>query len=484
MRFPRPPDRRGDPDDFRPILLANLLPLAGVLWLGWEPATLVFVYGLEILLSLVLAGGKALFAQRPPPTDRDGVVSVSDASLTAKRGSVRLSDSLPPIYPRNVPFALGVIGGLVLYGVFLVVVLSLTLESGSELTRPDVLLGIGALVGGQLLETRRQYFGRREYERVSPYAVVETPARQLFVLVFVLIPLAPALGSTGVLAVVICLKLLVEWSSFRASHDTGTESAANRFVARFVGWFAGPTESAAERDPVRAPETPPDERIRPARNALLVEGALLSIWTVAFFVPFFGTIWLFIVLAITAWSGSLLLFWLGVVASALLLVVALGIRIVTHYLEYGTLEYQRRGDYIVAYDRVLEEPQWASSIYRLRDVTVVGDRVTDRVLGTRTIRATTGIRSTETERRLGPVADPERLVEVFELPVATTDLEPVNRLIAAASGILAVAIVLSAGAFLVAPGVTMGARLDALVYVPFLMLVPAGLWKLACRSSE
>ncbi|SDL04815.1 hypothetical protein [Natronorubrum texcoconense] len=94
---------------------------------------------------------------------------------------------------------------------------------------------------------------------------------------------------------------------------------------------------------------------------------------------------------------------------------------------------------------------------------------------------TTGIRSTETERRLGPVADPERLVDVFELPVATTDLEPVNRPLAAGAVLLAIGIVLLAAAFLVAPGVSMDARLDALVYAPFLMLVPAGLWKLACR---
>lgn len=109
MSVPHPPTRGRGVTGFAPVFVANLLPLVGVLRLGWDPATLVLIYGLEVSLSLLLAGGKALFAQRPPPTDRDGVVSVSEASLTAKRGRVRVHDALPPIYPRNVPFALSVV---------------------------------------------------------------------------------------------------------------------------------------------------------------------------------------------------------------------------------------------------------------------------------------------------------------------------------------------------------------------------------------
>lgn len=483
MRSLRPPDRHGDPDGFTPVLLANLLPLGGVLWLGWEPAALVLVYGVEILLSLLVAGGKALFAQQPPPADREGVITVSEADLTAKRGSVPPIDSLPPIYPRNVPFAASVVVAFVMYGVFLGVALSTLVDSAGGLVETGVLLGILALFVGQLVETSRGYFGRREYERVSPYAVVETPARQLFVLVFVLVPLA-SLGSTVVLVSVVGLKLLVEWSTFREGHDTGSESPSSRIVARLADWVAGPSESADSRDPIRVPETEPDARLRPSRTALLLEGVGQSIWRLAFFLPVFGTVWILVVVAITAWSGSPLLFWLGVAASIVLVLVAVGIQVGTHYVEYGTLEYQRRGDYVVAYDRLLEEPQWASSIYRLRDVTVASDRLTDRLLGTRTIRATTGIRSSETERRLGPVEDPDRLVTTFELPVATTDLEPVNRPLAVAAGVLAVGIVVFVLAALVVPGGSVASRLEVLFFAPFLMLVPAGLWKLACPDPE
>lgn len=303
MRALRPPTR-DDSVTFLPTLLANLLPLVGVLWLEWEPATLVLVYGIEVALSLLVAGGKALFAQRPPPSaeDRDGVVSASEAMLTEKRGRVRIHDALPPIYQRNIPF----------FGVLL-------------------------------------------------------------------------------------------------------------FVA---------------------------------------------------------------VIAVAAWTGSVLVFWLGLAAVAVAVLVAIAIQSAKHYLEHGTLEYQRRGDYLVAYDRLLEEPQWAESVYRLRNVSLAGDQFVDRLLGTRTIRVTTGVRSTETERRLGPVADPDRLVEVFELPVATTDLEPVNRPLAAVAVLLTVGIVCSGPLLIVAPGVPAGVGLEAVYLAAFLLLVPWKLWQWACPDGE
>ncbi len=80
---------------FRPVLGANLLPLIGVLWLGWDPETLVTVYGCELLLLFPLAGVKALFAGRPPRTDRESdVISVSGSGLVViPEGLWRLAHS-------------------------------------------------------------------------------------------------------------------------------------------------------------------------------------------------------------------------------------------------------------------------------------------------------------------------------------------------------------------------------------------------------
>lgn len=477
----RPPDLGDEPSAFAPILVANLLPLVGVLWLEWEPATLVLVYGLEVAVSLLVAGGKALFAQRPPPADRDGVVSVSEARLTDKRGRVRVHESLPPIYPRNVPFALSVVLALVFFSGFFGGVVVAAFEPAGP-TSPEVGLSVLALVVGQLAETKRRYFGEREYERVSPYAVVETPARQLFALLYLLVWVGGLLGSTGALAVAVCVKLLVEWSTFRAGRE---DRESNRFVDRLVGWFAGPSdaEAAGSPDPVRAPECDPEARVRPERTAVVLEGLLVGVWRLSFSLVIGGVVLLGAVIAVAAWVDSALVFWLGVAVLVVALLVAVAIQAAKHYLEYGTLEYQRRGDSLVAYDRLLEAPQWAESVYRLRNVDLERARLVDRLLGTRTIRVTTGVRSTATERRLGPVAEPDRLVDAFELPVATTDLEPVNRPLAAAAVLLAVGIVCTGPLLIVDPTVSAGAGLNVVFLTPMLLLVPWKLWQRACSGD-
>jgi len=53
------------------------------------------------------------------------------------------------------------------------------------------------------------------------------------------------------------------------------------------------------------------------------------------------------------------------------------------------------------------------------------------VFGARTVELTAGVGDNETERFVGPVADGEALVSVFDLPIRSTDLPPMNRRIAA-----------------------------------------------------
>ncbi|SFC16578.1 hypothetical protein SAMN05444422_10590 [Halobiforma haloterrestris] len=468
-------------DGFLPILLANLLPLAGVVVLEWDPATLVCVYGLELFVTLLLAGGKALFAQQPPPADREGVLTVSDAALVDKRGSVRPFDWLPPVYPRNVPFVLAVVGAVAMYLVFFGVVVVAIFDGDPGPTRPAVLGSVVALAIGQLFETRREYFGRRRYERVSPYGVVEVPARQLFVVLMALGFLGAPLESFErlVFVVVASLKLFLEWSTVRAARaDEGT----NRFVDRIASWFAGPTEDAAVDDreeAVHVPGTAPDARFRPVPTVVAADGLLRALRRTVFYLPFLTVAWFVALFVVVARVDSPVVFWLGVVGYLLLLVVIVGVQTVRHYLARGTLEYQRREDRLVAYDRLLAEPQWVARIDALRNPRVANDHLTDRLLGTRTLRVTTGWGSTETDRTLGPLAEPDRAVEAFELGLSTTDLEPLHRPIAAAAVGLGVGIVIAILGLQVVPGLSTETRFNAVMALPFLLVVPLLLWELA-----
>ncbi|WP_418284176.1 DUF6498-containing protein [Halorubrum sp. DTA46] len=405
---------------FGPILLANLIPLFGVLRLGWDPATLVVIYALELLFTFPLAGMKALFAARPPRTDREesSVVSVS-SELTETRGSLRLVPWLPPVYPRNLPFATAVVNGAVWFLIAFGVVLSSVVAAGDVLTRPEVLVGALALILGQSVETLRDFF-RGGYETASAYSVIETPTRQAFFLTFALmmIPGIGGVGAEGVLGVIVLVKLLIEWSAYRATTD-GT--------GRLTDWLSGPEPMDADLDPVEIPDDTPGACISTDRRAVLYTAVFDVVGRLApFLVMPFIFVW-FVVISVLGDGASP-----GVTIGASVVIVAsflgsLAMRVLFVFLQYGSLEYHRDGDRIVAYDTLLAEPQWSASIPALRNVQIVPDRLADRLLGTRTLAITTGWGDIETRRYLGPTTDGDDLIEAFELPVRTADLDPIDR---------------------------------------------------------
>ncbi|MFC6753971.1 DUF6498-containing protein [Halorubrum tibetense] len=480
-------------DPFLPVLVANLLPLVGVVRFGWDPATLVAIYAIEVGLSIPLAGVKALFAARPPPSDREeGFISVTSAELVEKRGSVRLVAWLPPVYPRNVPFAAAVAGSAGWFLVFAGAVFSEVFDLPALLARPEVLAAALALFAGQLIEVSREYIGDRGYETVSPYAVVETPVRQAFFLVFVGLAL-PFLDTVGggvaILVVLVGLKLFLEWSTVRSSRDG------------FTGWLAGPSgseDAPATRDPVDRPrgdeepradrvpgadgsdgEAPPapDARFRTHRRAVVATALARTLsWPAAFYITGFAVIWVAVLGTFTDGElpPAIAVGTLAVVVG--LCLAAIGVHVAGFVLRYASLEYRRYDDRIVAYDTWLDEPQWAAPVDVLRDVEVVENRLPDRLLDARTFRMTTGWGDEERARVVGPVTDPEGVVEAFDLPVGTTDLRPIDRRIAAASVVLAATIALGVGASLVLDGDALGSPLFVVFLLPFLVAVPRLVW--------
>lgn len=434
---------------FGPILLANLVPLVGVARFGWDPGTLVVVYGLELLFTFPFAGVKALFARRSPRTDHDGsnVISVS-SDLTETRGSIDLVPWLPPLYPRNLPFAAAVVNGAVWFLIAFGVVASTVVAVGDVLTRPAVLASVLALVVGQSVETWREYL-RGGYRTASAYSVAETPVRQAFFLVVVLMitPGIAHFGVEGVFGAIVVGKLLVEWSAYRAGTD-GT--------GRLADWLAGPEPTDADPDSVAAPGATPDDRIPTDRRAVLYTAVFDVVGREApFLVVPYLVVW-FLALAVLGDEASLAsAVGVGVVVAVAFL-GTLATRVLLVYLQYGHLEYRRYGDRIVVYDTLLAAPQWSAPIPTLRDGRVVPDRLADRLLGTRTVLVTTGRGDDETRRYLGPVTHGDRLVETFELPVGTVSLDPIDRRPAAVVVVCVVALGGAAVALAAGPWATLG----------------------------
>lgn len=453
---------------FLPVLLANLFPLVGVLWLDWDPETLVVVYALELLVLFPIAGVKALFAENPPESDRDGVFDVSESTLVDKRGHVRLHDRLPPMYPRNVPFATAVVGGGAWISLFVVAPLSEVVSVVAVLRQPEVLVSAATLVSGQLVETVH-YVVRRRYEDRSPFAVVEIPARQAVFLASLLFFIVVG-GATLVLVVFVFVKVLVEWSGFRSEREGG---------GRITGWLAGP-DGDRTVEPVAVPDGQPAHELDVDRRSAVAAALWETATTVGpFYVTMCTFVWLGTVAFLVDGRPSLTL-WVGMALVALLLFgLMLCGDVVEGVLERRWLTYRRVGDHLVAYDRLTHEVQWTTPVNELRDVDGVEDQPADRYFGTRTFTATTGWGDDETEHVLGPVDDPERFAETFDLPIRSTELSPLDRRFVGAA-VASVVLVLLGGVVLsVTPIGPSNGWLFALLALPLLALVPRGLMRFA-----
>lgn len=459
---------------FVPILLANALPLVGVLWLGWDASVVVTIYAVEAILSFPLAAVEALFAQRPPRTDHDDVQGVATASdeLTRRRGSVELVSWLPPIYPRNIPFVATVVTAVGWFVLAISGVLSQSYPVGDVLGRPEVAVSVGALVAGRAIDSWRDYFRGGRHESVSAYTVVETPIRQTCFLVLVL-AVVPRVGGVVVLGAVVFAKLFVEWSAFRATHGDG---------GRFAAWLAGPDEPPAPADPPEVPDADPDARISTDGTAVLYAAAFRTLLRAPFSLPWF------LVLGI----GALAILGGGDPARSVLIGLAFVVLFLLHLaLEFGTfaltywsLEYRRYDDRLVAYDAWVEEPQWAVPLHEIREATVVSTRLADRLLGTRTIDVTTGWGDDEQERQLGPVSDGDAFVSAFELPMRSTDLEPINRRIAAIAVGLGVGTVGGVLALVVGPWGSASDLLFGGIFVLFALFISWQIWFQAYPDAE
>jgi len=424
------------------------------------------------------------------------VISATSSPLSEKRGSVRPVAWLPPIYPRNVPFALAVCGTAVWVAIGVGVVLSQTLDVSEAIRRPGVLASALALFAGQLVDAGRTYFLRRRYEETSPYAVVEPPARQAVFLIVVgfALPFLDAFGGVAPLVALVFAKVLVEWSTVRStggdsgdggsegdgSEWSGSESDDGDTAGGLTDWLAGPDNATASLDSVSVPDRAPDERVSAHRQAAVAAGVLRTLTVAA---PIYAT------LTFVAWIAFFGLFVGGdaplpvaygsLVAAIVLLVGAVATDAIGYALRDATVEYRRYGDRIVAHDTWLDEPQWDASLEFVREADVVYTRLPDRVLGARTFEATVGYGDGERECRIGPVHDGTAAVEAFDLSVGGTDLPPIDRrAVALAAGVVLAAVV-GTVLWFAGPWSSSADVVRAVFVLPFVAALTRLLWRQA-----
>lgn len=414
--------------EFVPTAAANLVPLVGVLALGWDADTLTFVYAVELVVAVLFAVPKSLFAQQPPgydpeeESDDDAYTwssrtpaSKPEASALERRvGSLDLAGWLPPVYPRSVPSLSTWLDATVFLTLVSSGFLIATLDPLTIVGDRTVLVSVGSLVVSHGVTFVRGYLGRRRYETATPKSVAAVPLQEASVVAAVVV-VGSQLATTDLLAVVVLAKLLVEWEWFRGEDG-------------FFGWFAdaddhdGPTAATLlATDPsAELPETESSVTVRPDRRAVVATGLVRAANRLLVRIPLLALVWLVLV---GAWE----LPWVAVtvVAFGVVPLVWCTLWTVEYTLAHGWVVYQRRGDTVVASDELVDAVQWTAPVGAFRDVTLRDEYLSDRVYDTRTIALTPTTADHEwVAAHLRSATD---AVEAFELPLADTTVGPLDR---------------------------------------------------------
>ncbi|MDS0295319.1 DUF6498-containing protein [Halogeometricum luteum] len=400
------------------VACVNLFPLVGVAVWEWNLTSLLVLYWVEAFVTVLIAVAKALLAERGSPDITNDIEPLHE--LRAKRGGWEPRPNWPSIYPRNIPLALTILG---FWAVFLVPMTLLFWSSslGSVLS-VGLLAGILGLVVAQVGEFVTEYLRDERYTEVSAREILRTPTLLTFSLVGVGLLTVGSSGSDANLllfVVAVLGKTLVSVYSFYAERvEQPLFGLGDRLLDE-----AEVRETPPEID---LPDAPVDARVRVARTPVI----LTSLPYIVFgFASQLGVIVLCLfVLALT--SGRLS--WIAI--TTLVILAIAGVRILSYYLRYGTIEYQRRGEMLVAYDTLLEAPQWKTDIER--SSFSVKNAIADRLLETGTLTIS-GVENVEgSDVQFGPVVDLDQTVETLGLPVRETERPEQDLGVVAAVGLL------------------------------------------------
>jgi hypothetical protein len=220
------------------LVLANLVPLAGVLWFGWSVQTVLIVYWLENGVVGAFNVLKILHAEGPDPVRPDEV--------TAPDGRrIRLPPATRSTIPARFQRVFLVPSFTVHYGIFWLAhgffVLNLPLfataaaeetaaiDTGPEPTQLFIVLVVLAISHG--VSYRFNFIGRGEYRRVSPSQQVMAPYGRLVVLHVTIIAGGLAIAVTGAPAaavvVLVLLKTALDLGFHLAEHRDDVIEAAD-----------------------------------------------------------------------------------------------------------------------------------------------------------------------------------------------------------------------------------------------------------------
>jgi hypothetical protein len=326
--------------------------------------------------------------------------------LKHKRGTVTLTDRLPPVYPKNAPIAMTTLlwGGLISVPTVLIAALSVPGEFWSNPATPLLFTGGALAAATKSWLLLGEHVATGAHEREPPTALNPWKRQALFVFYAVILYLASdftlslvaengvadARRNAMVLALIVVLLRLaysVRVSHTRFGSDPGTEgqdsedSEDGAGADRVISWLRSKAteQETAVLTPPSTPDRRPFQTVEPESRSVLAAGVLNALAAGHVVDGQFSDAGLNLrVLLIFEFLFSLLFLLDGGVIPFLflnglvfgLLAVLSALSIVHLRLALGEVEYRFYDAELVAYDRRLGEPQWAVPYDRIEDISV------------------------------------------------------------------------------------------------------------------
>ena len=206
------------------LVVANLVPLVGALWFGWNVGTILIIYWLE---NGVVGVVNVLKMLRAEGTDTSGAATWRVNGRPA--ASMWRAALVPFFFVHYGMFWIG-------HGVF-VLLLPVFGGIGSDgTTGPDmtaglsvgtILVAVVVLAISHGVSYRFNFLGKGEYRRVSPQGQMFAPYGRLVILHITIIVGAMAISMTGApaaaLAILVLLKIVLDVGFHLAEHRKAAE---------------------------------------------------------------------------------------------------------------------------------------------------------------------------------------------------------------------------------------------------------------------
>ena len=192
------------------LLAANIVPLVGVLFFGWQVSTVLAIFwaetgviGFYAILRIVYAGRRKELLE--------GTVLLPTNSATV--GKLLLAGFFV--------FHFGVF--MVVHGVFLVTLISRMVDTASQFNFLGVFVGVGSLLGSHGISFYKNYLQGGEYNKMDANNLMSQPYKRVIVMHFVILLSVfgmQFLGSleTSALVILVVLKVIFDLRAHVSEH--------------------------------------------------------------------------------------------------------------------------------------------------------------------------------------------------------------------------------------------------------------------------